>query len=672
MQVSVNWLCAIFAFSIAATAQTTGQPPASNPQLQTGSARAQSVPSSGVTLITGTQLVIVDVVVQDSSGHPIHDLKSSDFHVEEAKKPQLIKAFEERSAATPSLIKAEPKLTLPAGTFTDYLPVTPDSTLNVLLLDTLNTPMNAQSYVRDQLKQYVKHANPATRIAIFGLTTRLVLLQGFTSDPDILKAVVERRLLPRASALLDNPSGSNADANVLSDNMANAGASASVVASMQQFEAQNSSFQTQLRTRYTLEAFQQLGRYLSAFPGRKNLIWFSGSFPLAIFGSPNLIDPFAVQADFSGQLRDTTNLLDRARVAVYPIDARGLETAPMYDPARAGSNYIMSPGKMGDELNAFGQANMQEHMTMNQIADDTGGHAFYNTNGLADAVAKSIEAGANYYTLAYSPANRDSKGEYRNIRVQLNGDLAARGLRLSYRRGYYAADPKSRKGSSTLIAAAAAKAATPDSTATPNEAATADKAAPITTTSSNAYAKVAMQRGAPAPSEILFKVRILPDSTATEDTVAPHNVVNPSTRGPFRRYNVDFGAVASDLMLTPQPNGTRSGAVEFVAYVYDADGKLLNIEGRTVTMNLTPETYARLTRSGLGFHLQVSAPAKSDSFIRLAVHDVSSGHMGVVEVATSVISHLPPSPLAAPLPAKSTPSPSSSPATPTPKAPPTP
>ena len=664
------WFCTILAVSLSAASQAPQTSPP--PQTQKDSPQTQSVPSSGVTLITGTQLVIVDVVVQDSSGHPIHDLKSSDFHVEEAKKPQLIKAFEERSAATPSLIKAEPKLTLPAGTFTDYLPVTPDSTLNVLLLDTLNTPMNAQSYVRDQLKQYVKHANPATRIAIFGLTTRLVLLQGFTSDPDILKAVVERRLLPRASALLDNPSGSNADANVLSDNMANAGASASVVASMQQFEAQNSSFQTQLRTRYTLEAFQQLGRYLSAFPGRKNLIWFSGSFPLAIFGSPNLIDPFAVQADFSGQLRDTTNLLDRARVAVYPIDARGLETAPMYDPARAGSNYIMSPGKMGDELNAFGQANMQEHMTMNQIADDTGGHAFYNTNGLADAVAKSIEAGANYYTLAYSPANRDSKGEYRNIRVQLNGDLAARGLRLSYRRGYYAADPKSRKGSSTLIAAAAAKAATPDSTATPDEAATADKAAPITTTSSNAYAKVAMQRGAPAPSEILFKVRILPDSTATEDTVAPHNVVNPSTRGPFRRYNVDFGAVASDLMLTPQPNGTRSGAVEFVAYVYDADGKLLNIEGRTVTMNLTPETYARLTRSGLGFHLQVSAPAKSDSFIRLAVHDVSSGHMGVVEVATSVISHLPPSPLAAPLPAKSTPSPSSSPATPTPKAPPTP
>ena len=40
---------------------------------------------------------------------------------------------------------------------------------------------------------------------------------------------------------------------------------------------------------------------------------------------------------------------------------------------------------------------------MEQVAEDTGGHAFYNTNGLAGATTKAIEAGSHYYTLTYTP-----------------------------------------------------------------------------------------------------------------------------------------------------------------------------------------------------------------------------------------------------------------------------
>ena len=33
----------------------------------------------------------------------------------------------------------------------------------------------------------------------------------------------------------------------------------------------------------TLEAFSDIARYLAAVPGRKNLIWFAGDFPVVIF-----------------------------------------------------------------------------------------------------------------------------------------------------------------------------------------------------------------------------------------------------------------------------------------------------------------------------------------------------------------------------------------------------
>src|SRR6202021_301401 len=91
---------------------------------------------------------------------------------------------------------------LPPGPFTDYTPVPPDSTLNILLLDALNTPTTDQNFVRYELQQYVKHADPGARIAIFGLANRLIMLQGFTSDPATLKNVVEHKLIARASPLL--------------------------------------------------------------------------------------------------------------------------------------------------------------------------------------------------------------------------------------------------------------------------------------------------------------------------------------------------------------------------------------------------------------------------------------------------------------------------------------
>ena len=62
------------------------------------------------------------------------------------------------------------------------------------------------------------------------------------------------------------------------------------------FEAEHQSFQLQLRARYTLDAMNQLARYLCGIPGRKNLIWFSGSFPINIFPDAIPANPFAVVA----------------------------------------------------------------------------------------------------------------------------------------------------------------------------------------------------------------------------------------------------------------------------------------------------------------------------------------------------------------------------------------
>ena len=47
-------------------------------------------------------------------------------------------------------------------------------------------------------------------------------------------------------------------------------------------EAGTASFLLDRRVELTLDALTQIGRYLSGFEGRKNLIWYSGSFPAAV------------------------------------------------------------------------------------------------------------------------------------------------------------------------------------------------------------------------------------------------------------------------------------------------------------------------------------------------------------------------------------------------------
>lgn len=593
-----------------------------------GSKPTQATPAE--TLHAGTELVIVDVVVQDRNGHPYHGLTRDDFLVTEQKKPQTVRSFEEHAAATAQ--KAGPSYPpLPPGIFTNYSPVAPDSTLNVLLIDALNTPMKDQAFVRQQLLDYVKHEKPGLQVAIFGLTSRLFMLQGFTSDPAVLRAAVEHKLNGRASPLLDDPVGSGGQES-MSEAMTDSAAGsdpmvAQTIASVQQFEAEANSFQTKLRTQYTLDAFNSMAHYLSNFPGRKNIIWFSGSFPINIEPDPTLNDPFAVMADSNDEFRETTNLLTLSQIAVYPVDARGLMTQPMFDASNSGRNYARNPRAFSADMMKFSQSQAEEHMTMEQLASDTGGQAFFNTNGLSTAVAKAMEAGSNYYTLSYSPTDHNWNGSYRSIHVALAGTPATYGLRLAYRHGYFADEPGGRPAKHGEL---------PTSAPPPAET-LADHA-------KEAYSRAAVSHGAPIPSDILFKVRVVPLTGKNEDTLADDNHADPGGGGmkpPYRTFAVDYVALPNSFGLTLQKDGRRTGSIEFSTLVFDNNGKLLNIADQQVNMNLTPETYKRFVSNAVRYQLQISAPVKQQSYMRVIIRDVPNNRYGAVEIPTAEVGRLP-------------------------------
>jgi hypothetical protein len=78
---------------------------------------------------------------------------------------------------------------------------------------------------------------------------------------------------------------------------------------------------------------KQLALYLGDLPGRKNVIWFSASFPLGL--TPKTPLGVIGLRGYEAELQQISDLLTASRVAVYPVDARGLITsAPAPRPAR--------------------------------------------------------------------------------------------------------------------------------------------------------------------------------------------------------------------------------------------------------------------------------------------------------------------------------------------------
>jgi VWFA-related protein len=566
------------------------------------------------TIESKVRLVLVDVVVTNGKGDAVTGLHKEDFEVLEEGKPQTISTFEEHHGAAPTQIKLP---TLPPHVYTNF-PVTQTAdSVNVLLLDALNTPTRDQTYVHAQMIKYLKTIPPGTRVAIFTLASRLRMLQGVTTDSSELVAVVNSsNASTHASALLPSDVEKDANQGIIDFMIANSSAPGSAQApvtaamaavdpinAMKQFLSDTAAFQTEQRVGITLQALQQLARYLSSVPGRKNVIWFSGSFPVGILPNPDQVDPFTVTPSFEDDMRKTADLLTAGQVALYPVAAEGLA------PDEATQANAMEIGEkrptmaMRDQVRNLqtGAADRDSnHNAMEQLAKDTGGQAFYNTNGLNDALARVVNNGTRYYSLAYSPNNPTMDGKFRRIQVKL---LKGKDT-LAYRRGYYADD----------LGTALAAGQKPDTD-------------PLL---------MLMGRNLPDYSQILYKIKVLPADPQPAPGAARIGS-NTEMKGPFTRYGVDFAIAPQDLKLEPTSDGGRHGGIEIVLLAYDREGKPLNFVVTKGDVNLDPKLWASVRQVGLQIHKEIDVP-KEYVYLRTGIYDLRSNTAGTLGIPLSNVS----------------------------------
>ncbi len=126
--------------------------------------------------------------------------------------------------------------------------------------------------------------------------------------------------------------------------------------------------------------------------------------------------------------------MNRANVAIYPVDARGLMVAQGY---KATGSLIMGAGGSLSQLTSWlAEINLPQD-TMEDLAASTGGRAFYNTNDIAGSVRKALDDTRISYVLGFYADDADLDGKYHELHVQLPSH---KGIEIRARQGYYAGE----------------------------------------------------------------------------------------------------------------------------------------------------------------------------------------------------------------------------------------
>jgi VWFA-related protein len=526
-------------------------------------------PSTGTVLHTTTNLVLVDVVVTDK-GKAIHSLDRSRFHVFEDGREQPITSFDEHEPAA-SLARIAPAqssvlpTTLPPRTYSNVPVQAESSAANVLLMDELNTPKQNWEYLRRQMIDYLATLQPGTSLAVFRLSSELRMVQGFAGDAaETLRTLQAMKPENMGTRLTDKEKLLQPDA--LPDGLR-------VETPPLQYAPV-----TDERPQVTLKALFQLAQYLKLIPGRKNLMWFAASFPVAF---------------------DPNGALSAAHISVYPVDARGLTSSPGSKVSYAFDLHDQAGEIASADFNEWQKA---EHAAMEQFAELTGGQAYFNSNGLKEAMASAVENGSSYYTLSYVPKVKNLDGKFHTIKLRLDDahyDLA-------YRRSYFAALP----GQPSL----------------------ADPVASSQMTESTLP-------GAPLATQILFQARVLPSTDPLLRTAAqpdgPVGEMAAALEGPIQHTIIDLTVDPNGITFSQTPEGVHEASVEFTLAAYDPAGKRVNYLLHDTRFHMNDKLYAQALADGVPVRLALDLPTGEFS-LRIAAYDLAGLRTGSLEVPVTV------------------------------------
>ncbi|MGC1618216.1 MAG: VWA domain-containing protein [Candidatus Acidiferrum sp.] len=518
---------------------------------------AQNAPQSP-TISVSTRLVQVGVIARDKNG-PVANLTKDDFVVFDRGKPQKISVFSVESSES----AVQPAQPLPQNTFSDlprYGAANPRS-VTIVLLDSLNTLYGsaagnyestpywmedlALANAKNHLIEFIRQLNPQDQVAIYGLRDSLQVLCDFTSNRDQLFSIVKK---------YDTTSKTNRE--VAAPGAVHTPMGPDVDALMNAEAVRLAGLANQERAQKTMAALVSIAAHVANIPGRKNLVWLTANLP------------------FSGAAM--ARILSPARIAAYPIDARGLMARASFQSKQDAIDFDQV-ARAGESMPAQSFQPIGDD-TMQKLADETGGEAFVNTNDITGAIRRAVEDSGVTYTLGFYIDRDSSDGKFHELKVQVKRS----GLNLRYPKVYFALR---------------------DMPATQDERRTS----------------------------FLAAIRSPLDSSAIPLQVKVDRVNQPLPNSLRLWCSIDI----HNLQLV-QTGDLRKGAVSVYVIEQDGAGKVLRQWSKTYELRLSEKQYAALLKSGMPFRQDVQ-PKAGVRTLRILVEDPATAAVGSLIVPLSQV-----------------------------------
>jgi VWFA-related protein len=522
-----------------------------------------------------THLVQINVVVHGRKNEPVDDLKREDFAIFDNKQRQQIATFSMESALAAGN-KAQKVAPLPQNTFTNRVELRPKApnSVTVMLLDGLNTRFEDQVYAKQQLIKFLAQLQPGDRVAVYALGRELRTLHDFTTDSSSILRVLgkykDRINIEVADSSPEEPNTGDEELDQW----------------MREADQKIADYQTVNRVQTTLAALQAIANHVSRIPGRKNLIWISGGFPMQMGLDEFNVSDTQEKRTFSDEMEQAARALNAASLAVYPVDARGLMGDPGFSSTSKGSANPRKGPQVGPQTKGM-RAIQNSHDTMEALAQRTGGKAYYNSNDLKGAIRGAIEDSRVTYVLGFYPTHGVWDGKFHELKVQVD----RKGTNVRHRLGYFAFVDQ-----------------------------------PLTDKEKKAAFKEALW----SPLE----------STTLGLTLR----VGPNLPRPGKMRVVLLVDVRNVQLQKKEDRWT--GKLEVLFVQQGSPGKPPVIAGDALEVNLKQETYAVAMQRGLMLVRDLDLPAAGYQ-LKVAVRDANTGNTGTVIARTQGLKEIPvPSPAA--------------------------
>jgi VWFA-related protein len=386
---------------------------------------------------SGSNEVLLDLIIRDKKGALVRDLQPGDLEVVEDGVKQSVRYMRYLDGAQPFEAAAEA-----GGT---VKPVDPEKQIRLVSLVFERFASDARVLARQAMADYLKNGvEQNTFYAVFVLDQRLILQQNFTRDMAKIREAIEKATGGAETNRFgvgvgaQNEIGARTVAEVTSPNQVDSGSFAAaamqrVVASMQDYVDSTASAQQGANQIDSLRGMIAAQRVL---PGRKTAVFFSTGI---------------TRSQANDQLyRTLLSEANRANFTFYTIDARGLLTNSQMDGTRSGlqrSTWGAGTGLRNDGAGLAGigasdaaidstMKNTQENL--NDLAKSTGGFMISDTNDFRAPMARIRDEVRSYYELTYATQNTNWDGRFRAITVK----ALRPGLVVQARNGYFALPPE--------------------------------------------------------------------------------------------------------------------------------------------------------------------------------------------------------------------------------------